>query len=635
MTKRLFIPFATLVGTAAFAAEPDVSKLNTKVDVPIRDAAGKPVRLPEAKATVVVFLSFECPVSNAYAASLAELAKEYAPKNVTVIGLCPCDVPAAEVEKQAREFRLGFPVYKDVGLAAVDALKAATTPEAFVVDRHGKLRYRGRIDNGYYARLKKNPQVTSQDLRNALDDLLAGRPVRQPATPSVGCPIIRERPATVANAAVFYHRDVAPILQGRCQSCHRPGEVGPFALTTYKQAVNWATDIKEYARDRKMPPWKPSEAVHAFADDRRLTDKEIATLTAWVDAGMPEGDPKDAPPPAKFVSGWQLGPPDLVLTVPADFTIGPSGTDLFRCYALPTGLTEDKYVVAYEVRPGNPRVVHHTLNFIDTSGRGRAMERDQRERDKDAADLEDHGPGYSRRMGVGFLPRGGIGGWAPGQQPHVVPDGVGFFLPKNSDIVLQVHYHRTGRTETDRTQIGLYFAKKPVAHTIEPVVISPSIRNPLNFFIPPGVDEYPIKGSIWLEKDCTVYSVMPHMHLIGRRIKVTITPPGGQPETLIAINDWDYNWQETYYFKQPLRVKAGTRFDIEGVYDNSSKNPFNPNDPPKVVRFGEQTTNEMCFGFLQTSGDEPGPVRWYIDEQKKILMPPRARTAARAQPAGK
>jgi mono/diheme cytochrome c family protein len=617
------------------AADADVTKLNTKVDLPVRDAAGKPVAVAGAKATVVVFVSFECPVSNSYAAPLSDLAKEYADRGIAFIGLCPCDVSAAEVEKQAKEFRLGFPVYKDDGLAAADALKAATTPEAFVLDRHSVLRYRGRIDNGYYARLKKNPQVTSQDLKNALDDLLAGKPLRQPATPSVGCPIVRGKPAVAANAAVTYHRDVAPIVQAHCQGCHRPGEVGPFSLTSYKHAVNWSSDIKDYVRDRKMPPWKPAEAAHPFADDRRLSDKDIATLVAWVDAGTPEGDPKDAPPPAKFVSGWQLGPPDLVLTVPTDFTIGPSGTDLFRCYALPTGLTEDRHVVAYEVRPGNPRVVHHTLNFIDNAGRGRALEREQQEKDKETADVPDHGPGYSRRMGVGFAPRGGIGGWAPGQQPHVLPHGAGFYLPKNSDIVLQVHYHRTGRVETDRTQVGLYFAKKPVERTIEPVIIAPSIRNPLNFFIPPGVEEYPIKGSIWLEKDCTVYSVMPHMHLIGRRIKVTMTPPGGNPETIIAIKDWDYNWQETYYFKEPLRVKAGTRFDIEGVYDNSGKNPYNPSDPPKTVRFGEQTTNEMCFGFLQTSGDEPGPVRWFIDEQKKILMPPRRGGAAPARPAAK
>ncbi|HEX4591006.1 MAG TPA: redoxin domain-containing protein, partial [Gemmataceae bacterium] len=506
---------APVRGAEATLPSPDLSKLNTKIEsLSLHDAAGRPVKLPEAKATVVVFISFDCPVSNSYVAPLSDLAKEYSAKGVTMIGVCPSDAAAADVEKQAKEFRFGFPVYKDVGYVATDALKAATTPEVFLLDRHFILRYRGRIDNGYYARLKKNPQVTSYDLKNAIDELLAGKPIRQPATPSVGCPIVRERLAAPANAAVTYYRDVAPILQARCQSCHRPGEVGPFSLSNYKEALKWAGDIKDFTQDRRMPPWKPAEAAHAFAGERRLSDKEIATLAVWVDGGAAEGDPKDAPAPATFVSGWQLGPPDLILTAPADFTIGPSGTDLFRCYALPTGLTVDKYVVAYEVRPGNRRVVHHTLNFIDTSGRGRALEHEQQEKDKDAADLADHGPGYSRRMGVGFLPRGGIGGWAPGQQPHVVPDGVGFKLPRDSDIVLQVHYHRTGRVESDRTQIGLYFAKKPVEHTIEPVVISPGIRNPLNFFIPRGVEKYPIKGSIWLADDCTIYSVMPHMHLI-------------------------------------------------------------------------------------------------------------------------
>jgi hypothetical protein len=629
------IGFSPALGQVARAADANVTKLNTRIEaLPLRDADGKPVKLPVATATVVVFLSFDCPVSNSYAAPLADLAKEYGPKGVTFVGLDSTDAPAEEAEKQAKEWKLGFPIYRDANCAAADSLKAETTPEVFVLDRHSILRYRGRIDNGYYARLKKNPQVTAHELKEAIDDLLAGKSVRRPATPSIGCPIVR--PAVAVRTSnppprITYYRDVAPILQGHCQGCHRPGEVGPFRLDDYKQAVKWAADIKTYTQDRAMPPWKPAVAAHRFADDRRMSDKDIATLAEWVDAGTPEGDPKDAPPPAKFVSGWQLGQPDLVLTPPEDFTIGASGTDLFRCYVLPTGLTEDRYVIAYEVRPGNRRVVHHTLNFIDTAGRGRALEHEQQEKDAEAgADLEDHGPGYSRRMGVGFAPRGGIGGWAPGQQPHFVPEGVGFALPKNSDVVLQVHYHRTGRVETDRPQIGLYLAKKPVQRTIEAVVISPSIRNPLNFIIPPGLSDYRIKGSIWLADDCTLFSVMPHMHLIGRRITVTITPPDAEPATLIAIKDWDYNWQETYYFKEPLRLKAGTRFDIEGVYDNSRGNPFNPSDPPKLVRFGEQTTNEMCFGFLQCSGDKPGPVRWYIDEDKKILMPGRARPRAGA-----
>jgi mono/diheme cytochrome c family protein len=594
--------------TAAPASSTD--KLNTKIDLPpIHDAAGRHVQLPEAKATVVMFLSFDCPVSNSYAASLAELAKEYAPKGVTFIGLCPTDAAAAEVANQAKDFPIGFPVYKDERLAVADVLKARTTPEAFVLDRHHILRYRGRVDNGYYARLKKSPQVTSHDLRNALDDLLAGKPVREPATPSVGCAIVRERPAAAANAPVTYHRDVEPIVQKNCQGCHRPGEVGPFALMTYKQAANWASDIKEYTQSHKMPPWKPVDGP-AFAHERRLTDRDIATLAAWVDAGCPEGDPNDAPPPAQFPRGWQLGPPDLVLSVPEEFTVGPSGTDLFRCFVLPTGLTEDKNVTAFEVRPGNPRVVHHTLNFLDTTGAARALQKQQQAKDEEAEGLQDYGPGYSVRMGAGIRPSGVIGGWAPGQMPRHLPDGLGYYLPKDSDIVLQVHYHRTGRVEKDRTQIGLYFAKKPVTHAMQSAVVGPTPAGMLTFFIPANAEHHVFKGRAWATADCTLYSVMPHMHLIGREIKVTMTPPEGPTRTLVAIKDWDYNWQETYFFKEPIRVREGTRFDVEAVYDNSRKNPNNPSDPPRPVFFGEQTTNEMCFGFLGVTGDKPGRVRF-------------------------
>src|SRR5205085_5343775 len=221
---------------------------------------------------------------------------------------------------------------------------------------------------------------------------------------------------SAGDAKVTYYRDVLPILQANCQGCHRAGAAGPFALTTYKQAATWADDIKEYTRARKMPPWKPVDGPK-FNHERKLSDKEIATLVAWADAGSPAGDPKDAPPPASFPDGWALGPPDLVLTVPDEFQVGASGRDLFRVFVLPTGLTEDKFVAAFQVKPGNPRVVHHTLNFIDVGGGARALEAKERDRPK-TADERDVGPGYSVAMGVGIRPRGAIGGWAPGQMPH-------------------------------------------------------------------------------------------------------------------------------------------------------------------------------------------------------------------------
>jgi hypothetical protein len=363
-----------------------------------------------------------------------------------------------------------------------------------------------------------------------------------------------------------------------------------------------------------MPPWKPVAGA-AFHNERRLSDQEIATLAAWVDAGTPEGDPKDAPTPRQFPQGWQLGTPDLVLTVSEDFQVGPTGSDLFRCFVLPTNLPEDKYVAAVEVRPGNPRILHHTLLFIDRTGQGRKLqERAQKEPAPDPTDPHapralDRGPGYSVAMGVGFLPQGGLSGWAPGQMPRYLPEGTGYYLPRKADVVMQVHYHRNGRLEKDRTSVGLYFVKKPNARQYQGGVIAGggSGRGLLRmlFSIPAGAERFPISGSLWAEGDCTLYSIMPHMHLLGKEIRVTLTPPDGPARTLVAIKEWDYNWQETYWFKEPVRVKAGSRLDVAAVYDNSANNPNNPFNPPRRILFGEQTTNEMCFVFLGGLADRP------------------------------
>jgi peroxiredoxin len=586
--------------------EPSVEKLNTRVaNFTLADAAGKPFALHDLKgnkAVVVVFLSFECPVSNGYARTLADLSAAYADKGVAFVGIDGSDdLDAAALAKKAEEFKIPFPVLKDRNAAAADALKATVAAEVFVLDHNFYLRYRGRIDDTWSARLKRNRQTTSFDLKAALDDLLAGRDVKTPATRAVGCPLPREK-ASAPTGKVTFYRDVLPVLQNNCQSCHRPGEVGPFALMTYQQAVTWADDLKEYTQSRKMPPWKPVEGP-AFHNERKLSEQDIKTIAAWVEGGTPEGDPKDAPPPRQFIDGWQLGKPDLVLTVDEDVIVGPSGKDLFRCVVLPTGLTEDKYVTAVEVRPGNPRVLHHTLNFIDTTGKGRELEKKEKERPR-KPDEQDSGPGYSMAMGVGFTPQGGLAGWAPGQIGRHLPEGTGYFLPRGADVVVQLHYHRTGRVEKDRTQIGLYFARKPVTTRFEGMVI------PGRFvFIPKDNEHYPVRGGIEVLQECTLYSVMPHMHMLGREVKVTVTPPDGKPFSLIAIKDWDYNWQETYFLKEPIRLKPGTKVEVEAFYDNSNGNPNNPFRPAQVVFFGEQTDNEMCFVFLGATGMDGKRVR--------------------------
>jgi peroxiredoxin len=598
---------AGLLNGAAWATDLGAAKLGQKIaDVTLADRAGKKVALYDLqgkKAIVVVFLSFECPISTSYSPLLADLAKRYAEQGATFVGVCASDGETAEsVSKQGAEFKLGFPVLYDSQGAAVAAFKAEKTPEVFVLDHNAVLRYRGRIDDGYAARLKKNMQIKSHDLEKALDEVVNGKPVSQPITEVIGCPIGVERKIQ-RDGAVTYYRDVAPILQSRCQECHRPGQVGPFALMTFKQAVNWADDVKDYTQSHQMPPWKITTGI-GFRHDRRMTDKEIATLAAWVDGGTPEGNPADAPPPRKFVDGWRLGTPDLILTTNEDFVVGPGGRDEFRCFVLPTDLPEDKFVVAYEVKPSNPRVVHHTLNFIDTDGEGRELERAAQSREKRSKKPTDYdrGPGYSSSMGVGFAPRGGLGGWAPGQVPQLMPEGYGFKLPKKADVVVQVHYHRNGRVERDRLKIGFYFAKKSEGmKAYKTGMIAGRF-----FAIPRDEANFKVTGSTSVKYDCVLHSIMPHMHLLGRQIKVTLKSPGEKKQTLLEIGSWDYNWQETYFLKEPMKLKVGTVLSVEAVYDNSAANPNTPNSPPRLVTLGEQTTNEMCFVFLGATTDGPG-----------------------------
>ncbi len=606
--------------TFSFADErPARDKLGANISFSLR-CGNKNTSLADFKgdvATVVVFLSFECPVSNGYAKPLADMSQRYAKKGVAFLGLTTNpDESAADVEKQRRDFKIPFPVVKDAKFVAADALAAKLTPEVFVLDSKLVLRYRGRIDNTYYARLKEQ-KTTQHDLKRALDEVLAGKEVTTPATTAVGCSIPRPvEPSLVDNNVTFY-KDVLPILQNRCQTCHRSGEVGPFSLMNYRQAVNWAEDIKTFTQNRAMPPWKPVGGSE-FHNERRLTKKEIELLARWVDGGKAKGNTDDAPPARKFASGWQLGKPDLILKVPSEFTLGPTGADVFRCFVLPTGLTEDKYVRAIEVRPGNPGIVHHTLQFIDGRQQGRVLQKKAQQtltekKKSGKAPKYDVGPGYSVAMGVGFRPQGGLGGWAPGNMPRYLPKGAGYLLPKGSDVVLQIHYHRNGKVEKDQTSVGLYFARKPIERTYQGNVLAGGQAG-LFFAIPPGESRFHLKGQKWATDDFTLHSIMPHMHMLGKEIKVTMTAPGKKARTLIHIKDWDYDWQETYLFKKPLHIKAGTHFQVDAWYDNTSNNPANPNNPPKVVTFGEQTTNEMCFVFLGGTSDRQGrrlPMNWF------------------------
>ncbi len=592
------------------------SKPEVVPDVSLRDLSGKAWSLSAAcathKAVVLAFISAECPMVGYYVPVLADLAKVYKPRGVLFVAVCsnPQETDDA-LQELVKEFQVPFPIWLDKEQKLARATGASITPEVVLLSPERRILYRGAIDDRYYARLKARPVITRQHLKVALDEYLDGKPISVRETKAYGCEIVftesKTRPGSQAENTVTYYRDVLPILQKHCQECHRPNNVAPFPLMTYRQAVKWGPDIKEFTTTRWMPPWRVAEPKHYFQNERRMSDAEIQTLARWVEAGMPEGDPKDAPPPRTWSDNWYLGKPDLVLEVPGEMVIGPEGRDLFRCFILRHQLSEDKYIKAFEVRPGNRRVVHHTLNMIIPKGMADALEQEEQKRPKHPEGY-DTGPGYTVAMGFGrgVIPRGGFGGWAPGLLPHYLPRGVAYYLPKDSDILLQVHYHRTGKVERDRLQIALYFAKpdEVITHRLQTLVLTGRF-----LFIPAGARNFEVKGQVWLDQDATILSVLPHMHLIGKDIRVTYTVPGGEEKTLLYIDRWDYNWQETYFLKEPLRLPAGTRLDVVAHYDNSADNPNNPNNPPRPIIFGDQTTDEMCFVFLGAISDQPGRIR--------------------------
>jgi mono/diheme cytochrome c family protein len=380
---------------------------------------------------------------------------------------------------------------------------------------------------------------------------------------------------------VTWTRDVAPIVYKNCTSCHRPGEVGPFPLLTWKDAAKRADFLASITAERRMPPWKPEPGFGSFHDERRLSDAEIKTLARWAETGTKEGDPKDLAPLPKFTDGWQLGEPDLVIKMPEPFTIPADGRDVFRCFVLPTNLPQDRSVAAVEFRPGNRTVVHHALYFLDTAGQARKKE-------------EAPGKGYTTFGGVGIVPTGTLGGWAPGAFPRRLEGDLGRALPKGADVILQIHYHPSGKEEKDQSQLGIYFTKKPAEKVVTGI---PMVNRKL--YIPAGEDNFRLTTTFTTPVDVDVIGISPHMHLLGRDMKVTATTPDGKLVPLIHIPDWDFNWQGQYQYQKAIHLPKGTRFDLEAVYDNSAKNPRNPNSPPKVVTWGEQTTDEMCLCGIQ------------------------------------
>jgi Flp pilus assembly protein TadD len=386
-----------------------------------------------------------------------------------------------------------------------------------------------------------------------------------------------------AQPIVTYSHDIQPLLSTNCAGCHRP-EGSAFSLLTYADAKQHGPRMAAVTGSRYMPPWKPSPGVGDFVGVRRLNDDQIALVRRWVDAGMPEGPAASAlPPPAQPSGGWRLGPPDLILTMPA-YTLRAGGDDMYRHFVLPIPTSMKRYVKAWELRPGNLRVVHHATMEIDTTGMSRHL------------DEEDPQPGYEGLIAhTSMAPDGYFLDWAPGHTPYVAPDGMAFPVEAGSDLVLMLHMRPSGKPEPVQASVGLYFTDTPPTRV--PALLRLTRQD---MQIPAGESHYVVTTSYRLPVDLDLYTVQPHAHNLAREIEGFATLPDGTVKRLLSITDWDFNWQDVYRYTTPVSLPAGSSVTMRWTYDNSSANPRNPNSPPKSVTFGQRTSDEMAELWFQT-----------------------------------
>jgi len=563
----------------------------------LQELDGQQLKLSQNDRGVIrafVFLSTSCPISNSYIPELNRLAATL-PHGVELYGVISDPYTTREnAVKHFTEYEAKFPILFDASELMRSSLQPTHVPEAFVLDSVGAVVYRGAIDNAYESIGRRRINVEKRFLADAISSVAVGRKPSLSQTKPVGCVLPPDR-TNQLDANVTFARDIAPILQQRCETCHRPGQVAPFSLSSYADAKAHADMIVEVTQRRLMPPWIPGpETAHRFVGQRWLGDRELELLAKWVEAGCALGDKADLPPRPKFADGWQLGVPDFVVRMQESFSVPANGPDLLQNFVLPIDIPEDKLVAAVEFHPGNKRVVHHAVLFLDDKGQARKL---------DAATPE---PGYANFGGPGFLPSGALGGWSVGNTARRLPNDMGRYLKKGSDLVVQVHYHPTGKPEIDQSEIGLYFVDKPVEESLkEPAKLVGSIwMANYEMDIPAGESDYRRSTSYTLPKDVIMVGIVPHMHLLGKSMRVTATRPNEQVEVLIDIPQWDYNWQDEYYYQQPIHLKAGTEIVVEAVFDNSSDNPSNPSSPPQRVTWGEETTDEMMFCFFLITAEK-------------------------------
>ena len=602
--KRARVLLLTFWAVALFAAlataaeKKNTYPLGEKIEnFALHDFRGKLHSLDDyasSKVVVVAFLGTECPLARLYAPRLEELHREFSEHDVAFLGIDSNRQDSiTEMAHFARVHGVTFPLLKDTGNVVADRFGALRNPQVFVLDEQRVVRYFGRVDDQYglgastgYAR----PEVKRRDLAEAIQEVLAGKPVSVPITTAVGCLIGRVREPD-PNSEITYSNQVARILQKHCVECHRPGQIAPFALQEYEEVAGWADMIEEVIRLQRMPPWHADPRYGHFLNDRSMTPEEKETIYAWVAAGAPEGDPADLPEPIEYPEGWQIPGPDEVYYMRDEpFTVPAEGVVEYQYFLVDPGWKEDRWIQASECLPGNRSVVHHIFVFAVPPG----------------TELPDfNGPDDPDRdfnPGTGGIEL--IAGTAPGTPPLVSPEGMATFVRAGTRLLFQMHYTPNGTEVQDRSCVGFNFVDaSKVKHNVR-------MNMAINFAfrIPAGARNHPVEATHTFRHDSMLLNLTPHMHLRGKSFRYELHYPDGTKETILNVPYYDFNWQTVYMLAEPKYVPAGTKLYCLAHFDNSEDNFANP-DPNSDVYWGDQTWEEMMIGwFSETTDVDPSRI---------------------------
>ncbi|WP_197525739.1 redoxin domain-containing protein [Pseudobythopirellula maris] len=527
-------------------------------------------------AVVVVFLGTECPLAKLYAERLVDLQRRYRERGVVFVGVNSNDQDTLrEIGRYVTQHGIDFPVLKDPDQRAADLFGAVRTPAAYLLDSKRRVRYRGRIDDQYGVGSSR-PEPTVHYLADAIDQLLAGEPIATPETAAIGC-VIGRASRHAPTGDITFAKHVSRVLNQHCVRCHRAGQIAPFELSTYDDAVAWSATMLETVNEGRMPPWHANPAHGEFVNDTHMPAADKQTLTRWVENGMPEGDPADLPEPPEYPSEWRIGEPDLVLAMPESFDVPAKGVVDYQYFEAHEPFEKDVWVKASEIRPGNPSVVHHAFVYYLPPGQD---------------DPHDEDPLINA-----------IAGFAPGMPATLWPEGHARLIPAGSRLFFQMHYTPTGSPQTDQTEVGLVLADP--SERLKEIRFGIAVNTDLR--IPPHAADHVVHAGYGFTQDTLVHALIPHMHFRGKAFRFTAHYPDGKKEVLLDVPRYDFNWQNAYELVEPKLMPEGAELICRGVFDNSADNPANP-DPSKEVRWGDQSWDEMMLGsFVTSQPDWIGP----------------------------